>query len=82
MLNLNFTVVLGRSDELCFADIWLDGARRVYLPRCWVVGVGRQDRETLVSGRYWGAASRKANERRRGRLARGVVVFIPIYKET
>jgi len=60
----------------------LDGAHMVYLSRCWVVGVGRQDRETLVSGRYWDAASRKADERRRERLANGVVVFIPIYKET
>jgi len=53
----------------------------VYLSRCWVVGVGRQDRETLVSGRYWDAASRKADERRRERLANGVVVVAPIYKE-
>jgi len=44
----------------------------VYLSRCWVVGVGRQDRETLVSGRYWDAASRKADERRRERLTSGV----------
>ena len=60
----------------------LDGAHRIYLSRCWVVGVGRQDRETLVSGRYWDAASRKAGERRRERLTSVVVVVAPIYKET
>jgi len=45
-------------------------------------GGGRQDRETLVSGRYWGVASRKAGERRRERLTSGVVVVASIYKET
>jgi hypothetical protein len=59
----------------------LDGTHRVYLPRCWVVGVGRKDMETLASGRCWDAASRKAGERRRERLTSVVVVVAPIYKE-